>query len=129
MRSFANENRSAPIPRLGQGGVAARSRKFREATLASRRRGGSFNYRLIGGLNQPPRPLHQRRLRDIFLDVASTPPWAKAGNTPPQTGRPNRDVKSINVFVRGTMPFGDRSHTPSASNLHFHSGGAGFYAV
>src|SRR5262245_60334589 len=67
------------IPRLGQGGVAARSRKFREATLASRRRGGSFNYRLIGGLNEPPRPLHQRRLRGIFLDVASTPPWPRRG--------------------------------------------------
>jgi hypothetical protein len=23
---------------------------------------------------QPPRPLHQRWLRDIFIDVASTPP-------------------------------------------------------
>src|SRR5205814_539443 len=26
-------------------------------------------------VNQPPRPLHQRRLRGIFLSVASTPPW------------------------------------------------------
>jgi len=67
------------IPRLGQGGVAARSRKFREATLASRRRGGLFNYRLIGGLNKPPRPLHQRRLRGIILDVPSTPPWPRRG--------------------------------------------------
>ena len=27
------------------------------------------------GITQPPRPLHQRWLRVIFLDVASTPPW------------------------------------------------------
>ena len=74
-------------PRLGQGGVAARSRKFRAATLASRRRGGWFNYRLIGGLNQPPRPLHQRWLRGIFLDVASTPPWP--GVLPNGLGRAN----------------------------------------
>src|SRR5688572_33419800 len=60
------------IPLLRKGGVAARSRRFREATLASRRRGGWFEYRLIGGLNEPPRPLHQRRLRDIFL--MSRPP-------------------------------------------------------
>ena len=26
-------------------------------------------------LEPPPRPLHQRRLRDICLDVASTPAW------------------------------------------------------
>src|SRR5262245_26735671 len=55
-----------------QGGVAARSRKFREATLASRRRGGWFNYRLIGGLNQPPRPLHQGGFAASF--VMSRPP-------------------------------------------------------
>jgi hypothetical protein len=34
---------------------------------------------IIGGLNQPPRPLHQRRLRGIFIDVASTPPWPRRG--------------------------------------------------
>ena len=40
-------------------------------------RGGSFNYELIGDLNQPPRPLHQRRLRIIFL--MSRPPLLGQG--------------------------------------------------
>src|SRR5215813_14174874 len=30
-------------------------------------------------LNEPPRPLHQRWLRGIFLDVASTPPLPRRG--------------------------------------------------
>jgi hypothetical protein len=33
-----------------------------------------FRSDLRGEWNEPPRPLHERRLRDIFLDVASTPP-------------------------------------------------------
>jgi hypothetical protein len=34
------------------------------------------NYRM---LNQPPRPLLTRLLRDIFLDVAATPPLPRRG--------------------------------------------------
>ena len=32
-------------------------------------------------LTTPPRPLHQRKLRDIFLDVAATPPPAEEGSS------------------------------------------------
>src|SRR5204863_6565138 len=37
-------------------------------------------FRNLAG-ERPPRPLHQRRLRVIILDVASTPPHEE-GNTP-----------------------------------------------
>jgi len=37
-------------------------------------RGGSFNYRLFGGLNEPPRLHPLRRLHNIFLMGAATPP-------------------------------------------------------
>src|SRR5688572_29281109 len=71
----------SPCPRMSvhhvsglyrQGGVAARSRRFREATSASRRRGGWFKSPIIGSLNQPPRPLPIRWLRDFCL--RSRPP-------------------------------------------------------
>src|SRR5262249_25044923 len=65
------------IPRLGQGGVAATSRKMLRSLLVRSGRGGSFNYRLIGDLNQPPRPLHQRKLRLIFF--MSRPPLLGQG--------------------------------------------------
>src|SRR5437867_12097184 len=50
--------------------------KCREATLAGRRRGGSFNRRIDsnGSLNEPPRPRQTKCLRAIFLDGAATPP-------------------------------------------------------
>ena len=50
--------------------MAARSRKSCEATLA--RADGVVWLR--NSLTTPPRPLHQGKLRDISLDVASTPP-------------------------------------------------------
>src|SRR5215467_8032471 len=34
---------------------------------------------IIGGLNQPPRLRPLRRLRDIFLMGAATPPWPRRG--------------------------------------------------
>src|SRR3989442_14762367 len=40
-------------------------------------RGGWFKPPIIGSLNQPPRPLPQRRLRDIFL--RSRPPLLSQG--------------------------------------------------
>src|ERR1700730_3082007 len=49
---------------LREGGVAARSKGFRAATKASRRR-------------------PTRRLRDIFLEVASTPPFLRRGIATP----------------------------------------------
>ena len=39
-----------------------------------RRGGGSGSKAFPFDLEPPPRPLHQRKLRDISLDVAATPP-------------------------------------------------------
>ena len=74
---------------LGQGGVAARSRKFCEATNTSRRRArkrkrdsaqhqenGCSSHRL-SVVEQTTRPLPTRRLRDIFL--RSRPPLLVQG--------------------------------------------------
>ncbi len=54
------------------------SSKRREATLAGTDGvvGSTSDDRL---LNEPPRQLHQRRLRTIFLDVAATPPLPRRG--------------------------------------------------
>ena len=75
-RRTPGKDRASEIPLLAspQGGVAARSRKLRAATLASRRRGGFP----IEAKGKPPRPLPTGRLRDIFLEVASTPPCGDA---------------------------------------------------
>src|SRR5262249_47434576 len=80
------------IPRLGQGGVAATSRKMLRSLLVRSGRGGSFNYRLIGDLNQPPRPLHQRRLRIIFF--MSRPPLLGQGG--------ELTLPSSNLFTSST---------------------------
>ena len=57
------------------GGVAAPVRKKCEAPEAAQT-GWWFRFKNISVrlLEPPPRPLHQRKLRDICLDVASTPP-------------------------------------------------------
>jgi hypothetical protein len=47
--------------------------------LVPRRRGGLFNSPIIGGLNKPPRPLQLRMLREMFIDVAATPPRLMRG--------------------------------------------------
>src|SRR5207244_3386410 len=57
-------------PWIRRGGCAIK--KISRSLISSRRRGGWFKPPIIGSLNQPPRPLPQRRLRDIFL--RSRPP-------------------------------------------------------
>jgi len=53
---------------------------------------------IIGGLNQPPRPLHQRKLRGIFIDVAATPPLPRRGLPSPECcGLPEHIERSANV--------------------------------
>src|SRR5262245_34077225 len=47
--------------------------------LSRPRRGGSFNPTNHWRLHEPPRPLRQRRLRCIFITVASTPPFPRRG--------------------------------------------------
>ena len=64
-------------PWLRRGGCAIN--QISRSLLSRRRRGGSFKPSNHRKLNQPPRPLHQRRLRGIFITVASTPPWPRRG--------------------------------------------------
>ena len=71
--------RKGIVPSLAKEGWLRPVRKYREASLAGRRRGGSFKVPINRRLNEPPRPLHERWLRAIFLDVASTPPLPRRG--------------------------------------------------
>jgi hypothetical protein len=64
-------------PWLRRGGCAIK--KISRSDISSRRRGGWFKPPIIGSLTEPPRPLPLRRLRDIFLEVASTPPYPRRG--------------------------------------------------
>ena len=54
-------------PFLSKGGVAATSTKMLRSLLGWSGRGGWFNNRLFGGLNEPPRLRRLRRLREILL--------------------------------------------------------------
>jgi hypothetical protein len=74
-----NSVRGLASSRLGQGGVAAPIKKCREATVAGADGAVRSSHRFNRKLNEPPRPLHTMRLRVIFLDVASTPPWPRRG--------------------------------------------------
>src|SRR5881227_2761603 len=84
--SLAKEGclRASRFPELrADGVVGSMSRKpplgFREALLIREVR---WRENLFGGfatLNQPPRPRPLRRLRDIFLMGAATPPWPRRG--------------------------------------------------
>ena len=71
--------RKGIVPSLAKEGWLRPVRKYREASLAGRRRGGSFKVPINRRLNEPPRPLHERWLRAIFLGVASTPPLPRRG--------------------------------------------------
>src|SRR5437763_14609744 len=65
-------------PLLGEGGVDATSRKISRSHLVGSGRGGSFNYRLIGGLNQPLLMLRaialalRARLRELMCFATSS---------------------------------------------------------
>ena len=52
--------------------------KYGEASLAGRRRGGSFKPPIIGRLNEPPRPRLPKE-RGYLLDGAATPPFPRRG--------------------------------------------------
>src|SRR5688572_11533659 len=67
-------------PWTRRGGCAIK--QISRSDLSSRRRGGWFKPPIIGSLNQPPRPLPERWLRDILLEVASTPPSLFRGISP-----------------------------------------------
>ena len=70
----ASEWNSPPHMRRGGCAVKKKSRSH----LSPRRRGGVDKPNTFCGPT-PPRPLHQRWLRSIFLDVASTPPQLRRG--------------------------------------------------
>jgi hypothetical protein len=59
-----NYNPADSPPKLG--GVAAPSRKYREASLERRRRGGSEDATLNVVAKEPPRLRAQRMLRNIY---------------------------------------------------------------
>ena len=54
-------------------------RKGGVAREGETRKSGSFNFRIIGGLNQPPRLRPLWRLRGISLMGAATPPYPRRG--------------------------------------------------
>src|SRR5439155_4146216 len=75
------KHKEPEFPSIAKEGWLRPSTKCREATLAGRRRGGSFNRRIdsSGSLDEPPRPRQTRCLRAIFLDGAATPPLPRRG--------------------------------------------------
>ena len=104
---------SGQTPRLGQGGVDATSRKMQRSLLVRSGRGGSFNYRLIGNLNQPsldgcalsglrasPARLREfRLLRDIFL-IAQPPLLSQGGEFPLFTIVPGLSNSPLQPWLR-----------------------------
>src|SRR5437867_4009966 len=84
---------------------------FREALLIREVR---WRENLFGGfatLNQPPRPRPLRRLRDIFLMGAATPPWPRRGilSAPvspcvPSSAWPRRGVLLLLIPLQRALP-------------------------
>src|SRR6185312_16920041 len=73
LKSIVRSKYSPPWTRMG--GCAIK--KISRSHISSRRRGGWFKPPIIGSLNEPPRPLPTRILRDIFL--RSRPPLLSQG--------------------------------------------------
>src|ERR1041385_9510370 len=67
------------IPLLGQGGVDATSTKISRSLLCWSGRGGWFNYRLFGGLIEPPRLRRSNEASRFLIGGAATPPWPRRG--------------------------------------------------
>src|SRR5881409_1164472 len=63
--------------------ISSRRRARSASAIARSLKKGWFKPPIIGRLNQPPRPLPIRMLRDIFLEVASTPPYPRRGISTP----------------------------------------------
>jgi hypothetical protein len=55
LAGVVSQRQGEEIPLLGKGGVDATVIKTSRSLLCWSGRGGWFNYRLFGGLNQPPR--------------------------------------------------------------------------
>src|SRR5881394_3458556 len=77
----------------------------RKPDRAQPSRSGSFNYRLIGDLNQPPRLRELRLLRDIFL-IPQPPLLIQGGEKPP----PLRDSAKIEGSWSGLPSSGPSGH-------------------
>ena len=71
-----------------------RRRRARSASAIARSLKGGFPF---VGIGKPPRPLQERRLRHIFLDVASTPPCGDA----------RRGIACLAILRRGAFQGGD----------------------
>src|SRR5262249_17231731 len=70
---FSHKVGGQAIPRHGDGGVDATSRKMSRSSSRRSGRGGSFNYRIFHDFNQPTRLRGFGRFA-TFLDRAATPP-------------------------------------------------------
>src|SRR6185503_12237039 len=91
-------------------GVAAPVRKNCEASEAAQT-GWWFSFKNIFpfDLEPPPRPLHQRKLRDISLDVASTPEARRGDGAVRQVCRKHFNAVSIQPSCAVPLPsFGVR---------------------
>ena len=87
------------FPSLEKEGWLRPSGKCCEASLAGRRRGGSFKPPIIGRLNEPPRPRLAKE-RGYLLNGAATPPFPRRGILPSHAhGQcPNSRRRSMNGF-------------------------------
>src|SRR5437867_7716829 len=77
-QSVGPRRSTVPSPLLSRGGVAARIKKKPRSDLSPRRRGGVGQQPKIFLTNTTP-SAPARWLRDIFIDVASTPPRLRRG--------------------------------------------------
>src|SRR3989442_13451680 len=87
--------------------------KCREATLAGRRRGGSFNLRIDsnGSLNEPPRPRQTRCLRAIFF--TARPPLLCQGEFSLRIG------SFLNSSTSGSLNLGSKLSRNNAARQSF----------
>ena len=115
------------------GGVAAPSEKESAKHPKRRRRGGGSGSKTFPfDLEPPPRfPLHQRKLRDISLDVASTPPGGGGGDGPVPPGRslPTALASWNNVSRPSRRHLMSTASLPTFTRPRFYVGMAAFMSL
>ena len=96
----------APPGQAWPGGVAAPVGRKCEASEAAQTGGGSGSKIFPFDIEPPPRPLHQRKLRDIFLDVASTPPGQEGRSIASDLANelPTQQLQDLRKLLGSTLP-------------------------
>jgi len=79
VRSFSRQAASEPNSLLGKGAVDATLSKISGSYLLWSGRGGSFNHRLIGDLNEPPRLRPPKDASQYFLNGRIHPAFYQGG--------------------------------------------------